>query len=70
MKKKRYAVDVYWPMARSFEVEASSPDEAENKVNEMFENGRFTVADGFEPSDDIETRVSGEENDEGEIEFY
>lgn len=69
-KKKRYVVDVYWTMARPFEVVAKSQEEADDIVNEMFSKGEFRISDGFEPLEEIETNVSGEENENGEIEYY
>lgn len=69
--KKRFAVDVHWDVAKVFEVEAESREEAEKKVNDMVNKGEVCVwTDGFETTDDVEVSCSGIYNDDGSIEFF
>ena len=76
---KKYAVDVHCDLAKCIVVEASSPEEAEDMVWEKIRkilgqpnphplNG--LIAEGFETTDDAEVTCSGEENEDGEIEYF
>lgn len=69
--KHKFAVDVYWTVARSYEVEAESRDEAQRIVQERVDRGDVCVwYDDFEPTDDVEVCTSGEEKVNGEIMYY
>lgn len=71
-KKKTFAVDVHWDVAKVFEIEAETPEEAEAIMQKRINAGEVCVwTDGFETTDDTEVKVSGEVNpDTGETEFY
>lgn len=75
---KKFAVDVHCDLAKCYEVEATSRDEAEDMVWEKIRkilaqpnphplNG--LIAEGFETTDDAEVTCSGEENEDGEIQY-
>ena len=69
--KHKFAVDVYWTVARSFEVEAESRAEAQRIVQERVDRGDVCVwNDGFETTDDVEVSTSGEELVNGEIQYF
>lgn len=69
--KRKFAVDVHWTVARSFEVEADSREEAKRIMEKRIAKGEVNVwRDGFEATDDMEASVSGEEGVNGEIEYY
>lgn len=68
--KKKFAVDVFFTLARSYEVEASSREVAEAIVRQRIERGDITFRDGFEQTDDYEYRCSGEANEDGDIEYF
>ncbi len=69
--KHLFAVDVHWVVARSYEVEATSRKEAQKMVQEMVDRGDVNVwRDGYETTDDVEVRTSGEEKTDGEIEYF
>ena len=68
---KTYAVDVHWDVAKCYSIEANSQKEAEDKIWDIISKGNLNVwSDGFEATDDIEVRCSGEENENGEIEYF
>ena len=67
---KKYAVDVYWDYARSYEIEAESREDAERKIQEMMEAPGFDpLKNGFEQLEDFEVTCSGEEDETGHIVF-
>ena len=68
---KTYAVDVHWDVAKCYNIKANSQAEAEKKIWDIIKKGNINVlTDGFEATDDIEVECSGEENENGEIEYY
>ena len=68
---KKYAVDVHCDVAKCYNIEANSQQEAEEKIWDMINKGNINVwTDGFEATDDIEVACSGEENENGDIEYY
>lgn len=68
---KTYAVDVHWDVAKCYNIKANSKDEAEKKIWDMINRGGVCVwTDGYEATDDIEVACSGEEDENGEIEYY
>ena len=68
---KTYAVDVHWTVAKCYYIEANSQKEAEEKIWDIINKGDVNVwVDGYETTDDIEVNCSGEENENGEIEYY
>lgn len=68
---KTYAVDVHWCVAKCYNIKANSQDEAEKKIWDMIKKGDVCVwTDGFESTNDVEVECSGEENDDGKIEYY
>ena len=68
---KTYAVDVHWDVAKCYNIEANSQEEAEAKIWDIIKKGNINVwTDGFEATDDIEVNCSGEENENGEIEYF
>ena len=67
-KTKKYAVDVHWDVAKCYEIEASSPEEAVQKMWDTINKGDVCVwTDGFETTDDVEVDCSGEEDETGAI---
>ncbi len=67
---KRYAVDVFWEYARSYEVEAESREDAERKVEAMMSAPHFDpLKNGFERLEDFELRCSGETDDRGTMSY-
>lgn len=69
--KHKFAVDVHWDVARSYEVEAESREEAQKIIQAKVDAGEICVwTDGFETTDDVEVRTSGEETKEGEIQYF
>lgn len=67
---KKYAVDVHWVLAKCYLIKANSPEEAEKKINDLVNSGEVSVhTDRFETTD-IDVECSGEENEDGEIEYY
>lgn len=69
-KTKIYSVDVHWDLAKCYEIEASSREEAEKKITELINKGGVNVhTDGFEATEDVEVHCSGEEGEDGEIEY-
>ena len=77
-KTKKYAVDVHCDLAKCYEVEATSRDEAEEKVwkkiREILSNPtpsviKLLAAEGFEATEDAEVNCSGEEDEDGEIQY-
>ncbi len=69
--KHKFAVDVHWDVAKSYEVEAESREEAQKIIQEKVDAGEICVwTDGFEAMDDVEVRTSGEETKEGEIQYF
>jgi len=68
---KKYAVDVHWTVARTYEVTASSREEAEEQMLARIARGEVCVwTDGFEATEEVECSCHGEENPAtGEIEF-
>lgn len=70
-KEKTFAVDVHWTLAKVYEVKATSREEAEKKIQALVNAGEVNVyKDGFETTDDVEVKCSGEEGKDGKIEFY
>ena len=68
---KTYAVDVHWDVAKCYDIEANSKEEAEKKIWDMINSGDVSVwKDGYETTDDIEVVCSGEEDENGDIEYY
>lgn len=68
---KRYAVDVHLDFARCYVVEANSREEAEAKVEKQISSAFFDpLKDGFEQTGDIDIRCSGQEDEEGTIEYF
>ena len=66
--KHKFAVDVHWDVARSYEVEAETREEAQRIVQERVDKGEICVwNDGFEATDDVDIKTSGEETVNGEI---
>lgn len=69
--RHKFAVDVHWDVARSYEVEAESADEAQKIIQAKVDAGEICVwTDGFEATDDCEVRTSGEETNDGAIMYY
>ena len=69
--KHKFMVDVHWDVARTYEVEAESADEAQKIIQAKVDAGDVCVwTDGFEATDDCEVRTSGEEKNDGSLEFY
>lgn len=69
--KHKFAVDVYWTVSRSFEVEAESREEAQKIIQAKVDAGDVCVwTDGFEATDDVEVSTSGEETNAGEIQYF
>lgn len=69
--KHKFTVDVHWDVAKSYEVEAESREEAQKIIQEKVDAGEICVwTDGFEAMDDVEVRTSGEETKEGEIQYF
>ena len=77
--KHKYAVDVHWDFARSYEVEAESPEEAERIIQAKMDaiNGLPTpemeeaiLSEKFEATGDLEVKASGEELLDGTIQYY
>ena len=67
---KTYAVDVHWDVAKCYDIEANSKEEAEKKIWDMINSGDVGVwKDGYEATDDIEVVCSGEEDENGDIEY-
>ena len=75
---KKFAVDVHCDLAKCYEVEATSRDEAEEKVwkkiREILSNPtpsviKLLAAEGFEATEDAEVNCSGEEDEDGEIQY-
>ena len=51
---KTYAVDVHWDVAKCYDIEANSQEEAEAKIWDIIKKGNINVwTDGFETTDDI-----------------
>ena len=68
---KTYSFDVHLVLAKCYHIKANSPEEAEKKINDLVNSGEVSVyTDGFETTDDVEVACSGEENEDGEIEYY
>lgn len=64
--RHKFAVDVSFTV----EVEAESQEEAYAIVEEKVRNGELTSeSEGFEQTDDYDIEVSGEEREDGEIEY-
>lgn len=70
-KTKTYLVDVHWDVAKVFKVEATSAEEAEKKMEEIINKGGVSVwTDGFQATDDVEWKTSGEIGKDGVEEYY
>ena len=68
---KTYRVDVNWNVAKCYDIEANSQKEAEAKVWDIINSGDVNVwVDGFKITDDIEVKCNGEEDENGEIEYF
>ena len=77
--KHKYAVDVHWDFARSYEVEAESPEEAVRMIQAKMDaiNGLPTpemeeaiLSEKFEATGDLEVKASGKELLDGTIQYY
>ncbi len=69
--KHQFEVDVFWVVAKSYEVEATNRKEAQKIVQDMVDRGDVSVwSDGFEATDGVEVRTSGEELKNGMIEHF
>ena len=69
--KHKFMVDVHWDVARTYEVEAESADEAQKIMQAKVDAGDVCVwTDGFVATDDCEVKTSGEEKNDGSLEFY
>ena len=79
-KNKVYAVDVYVTVCKCIKVEAADKDEANRKAGDcMAELGRnrtdaeyirALANEGFSDGEELETRVSGEADENGDIQYY
>lgn len=79
-KNKVYAVDVYVTVCKCVKVEAASVEEAERKASDYVASlGRhYTDAEyirnladaGFSDAEGLETNVSGEADENGDINYY
>ena len=80
-KVTTYAVDAFYTLAHCFMVEATSREEAEEKVQGIIQEklfnaipaqaGHIAAEMGFEDCDDVEIIVSGELDPEsGEMEYF
>lgn len=78
-KTKKYAVDVHCDIAKCLVVEAASRKDAEDKVWKKIRKIlaqpnpyplNDLVAEGFETTDDAEVTCSGEEDKNGEIQYF
>lgn len=69
--KHKFAVDVTFYKCHCVTVEAKNRKEAQQKVEAMIHEGEITpYTDGFEYTDDFEADVSGEEQKDGEIQYF
>ena len=69
--KHLFVVDVHWDVARGYEVEAESREEAQKIIQDKVDAGEICVwTDGFEATEDVEVFTSGEEKVNGSIEFF
>ena len=69
--KHKFMVDVHWDVARTYVVEAESADEAQKIMQAQVDAGEICVwTDGFETTDDCEVKTTGEEKNDGSLEFY
>lgn len=79
-KNKVYAVDVWVTVAKCLKVEAKNREEAEEKAEKFVVENFLSKPTpmvmhllntaGFEATEDAEFHVSGEANENGEIEYY
>lgn len=70
-RERTFVVDVHWDVHKSYEVKAKSKAAAQKQIDDLVDSGEVCVwTDGFEAGEVEEIRVSGEENEEGEIEYY
>lgn len=68
---KKYAVDVFWEYARSYEVEAESREDAERKIEALMLAPHFDpLKNGFEMLEDFDVRCSGETDDSGAMTYF
>ena len=66
-KKRRVGLTTKEIAART----TMSADEAQKKIQDMVDRGDVCVwTDGFEATDDCEVKTSGEEKNDGSLEFY
>ena len=68
--KHKFMVDVHWDVARTYEVEAESADEAQKIVQARIGTGEISVWDGFEVTENYSVKTTGEEKNDGSLEFY
>lgn len=62
---KTFLVDVHWDVAKEYEVEANSPEEAKAKIERQLNDGELSYFDdGYESTDDVSIDVVGEKNGE------
>ena len=79
-KNKVFAVDAYVTVCKCLKVEAKDEDEAERKAGNYIadlaryrtdaEYIRALANEGFSDAEELEIRVSGEADENGEIEYY
>lgn len=79
-KNKVFAVDTYITVCKCVKVEAKNKAEAHRKVEayvvELLRNRpdaeyiRALADEGFGDAEELETRVSGEADEQGEIQYY
>ena len=81
-KNKVFAVDVYVTVCKCVKVEAKDAKEADQKASDYVGNLilchrntdaeyiRALADEGFQDAEELETRVSGESDEHGEIQYY
>ena len=80
-KNKVYAVDVYVTMCKCVKVEAKDADKAYAKIEKIVEDGlnsccgghetcQWLQDNGFHDAEEIDLRVSGEADKNGDIGYY
>jgi hypothetical protein len=68
---KTYIVDVHFDVAHSHEVQANSPEEAEDIIIKKIERGEITyLSDGYHDAEGTEVTAAGEVDDNGEHRYY
>lgn len=70
-KVKKFAVDVHFDIARSFEIYATDANNADEQIERLIKDGVICcTTGGFEQTDDYECNTSGEEDENGKIAYY